>query len=294
MRGILDNALSLEEISPSGELSRRMEGYHGARGAATRRNHQNPTIQDATSDTDPVRLEQIHRNAEEASSLLFMPPRTRDSPSSMASRLAPYAAARSADRPPRPRMAPSDRYLERQRHVAERELRDTARMNLNLGLELMQDAGRQLEAAGSSLRAHLDAPLPHGSSSQTNELDSGDRDHRRVKRRKVDHDTTDKGFSGFSYGRYGQVEQGKLKMEIVSCDGGTFEGEAPSRGEFEPENVLLDDRSVYCTKSNRCNLVLRHQGSTTFCLTELIIKAPHQHFTAPYVFSPHSKSNANI
>jgi hypothetical protein len=98
----------------------------------------------------------------------------------------------------------------------------------------------------------------------------------------MDTDTLEKGFSGFSYGKYGQVEQGKLVMEIVSCDGGTFEGEPPSRRkDFEPENVLIDDHSVYCTKSNRCNLVLRHQGSTTFCLTELVIKAPHQNFTAP-------------
>jgi hypothetical protein len=44
---------------------------------------------------------------------------------------------------------------------------------------------------------------------------------------------------------------------------------------------LKNDATVYCTKSNRCNLVLRHQGATVFSLKELIIKAPHSGYTAP-------------
>jgi hypothetical protein len=86
------------------------------------------------------------------------------------------------------------------------------------------------------------------------------------------------GFKGFSYGRYGQVEPGKLKMEIVSCDGGIF---SEHGGNYAAENVLKNDSTVYCTKSNRCNLVLRHQGGTAFSLKELIIKAPHSGYTAP-------------
>lgn len=59
-------------------------------------------------------------------------------------------------------------------------------------------------------------------------------------------------------------------MEIVSCDGGMFSNESS----YAAENILRNDNSVYCTKGNRCNIVLRHQGSTAFTLQELIIKGP--------------------
>jgi hypothetical protein len=95
----------------------------------------------------------------------------------------------------------------------------------------------------------------------------------------LDTDKTDSEFRGFQYGRYGQVEPGKLKMEIVSCDGGMYDEHLP--GNYSAENVLKNDGTVYCTKSNRCNLVLRHQGATVFSLKELIIKAPHSGYTAP-------------
>lgn len=110
----------------------------------------------------------------------------------------------------------------------------------------------------------------------------GDSNHR-AKRRKLDSDNLDKGFPGFSYGRYGQVESGKLTMEIVSCDGGTIseEGGRSYPGDYSAENILRNDDTVYCTKTNRCNIVLRHQGATPFCLKELIIKAPRSGYTAP-------------
>lgn len=40
-------------------------------------------------------------------------------------------------------------------------------------------------------------------------------------------------------------------------------------------------RLTHGIESNRCNLVIRHQGSTPFCLKELIIRAPHSGYTAP-------------
>jgi hypothetical protein len=139
----------------------------------------------------------------------------------------------------------------------------------------LENAGRQLEQA----RALLDDPVPNLLSPV---LDPEYRDvadqNRRIKRRKLDSDKPDSGFRGFSYGRYGQVEPGKLKMEIVSCDGGIFQDQP---GNYAAENVLRNDASVYCTKSPRCNLVLRHQGSTVFCLKELILKAPNSGYTAP-------------
>ncbi|KAH7143926.1 hypothetical protein EDB81DRAFT_511441 [Dactylonectria macrodidyma] len=94
--------------------------------------------------------------------------------------------------------------------------------------------------------------------------------NRRHKRRKLDSDRLVPSFKGFRYGRYGQVEPGQLQMEIVSCDGGMFSNESS----YAAENVLRDDNSVYCTKGNRCNIVLRHQGATVFTLQELVIKAP--------------------
>ncbi|POS84604.1 hypothetical protein EPUL_003718, partial [Erysiphe pulchra] len=98
------------------------------------------------------------------------------------------------------------------------------------------------------------------------------------KAKELNSDNLDSTFVGFSYGKYGQVVPGKLKMEIVSCDGGMFEG---ADVQHPAENVLENDNTVYCTKSNRCNLILRHQGATVFCLKELCIKAPHTGYTAP-------------
>lgn len=95
-------------------------------------------------------------------------------------------------------------------------------------------------------------------------------DNRRSKRRKLDSDRIAPSFKGFRYGKYGQVEPGELTMEIVSCDGGLYSNESS----YAAENILKNDTSVYCTKSNRCNLVLRHQGATVFSLKELVIKAP--------------------
>ena len=68
-------------------------------------------------------------------------------------------------------------------------------------------------------------------------------------------------------------------MELVSCDGGMYEGEPQYR--CAADNILKDDNSVYCTKGSRCNILLRHQGATVFTLKELIIKAPGTDFDAP-------------
>ncbi|KAM0285342.1 hypothetical protein ACHAQH_001531 [Verticillium albo-atrum] len=95
-------------------------------------------------------------------------------------------------------------------------------------------------------------------------------DSRRPKRRKLDSDSIAPSFKGFRYGRYGQVEPGELTMEIVSCDGGLFANESS----YAYENILKNDSTVYCTKSSKCNIVLRHQGATVFSLKELVIKAP--------------------
>jgi len=180
----------------------------------------------------------------------------------------------------RPRLGPSDRYLDRNRALNAMSTLSGEIATAESGLADLQHAGRQLEAASSTLRSLLDDPIPNLSSpSHEGREYSNEAEHnRRVKRRKLDTDKTDSEFSGFIYGKYGQVEPGKLKMEIVSCDGGIYQ---ETGGDYSADNVLKNDGTVYCTKSNRCNLVLRHQGATTFSLKELIIKAPHSGYTAP-------------
>ena len=169
----------------------------------------------------------------------------------------------------------SERYLERARQTLEEQSAN--------GLVDLQNAGRQLEQASSNLRALLDTPVSVASISvpTIEQIEySGEAAHnRRIKRRKLGADAVDTEHVGFRYGRYGQVEPGKLNMEIVSCDGGIYQEQKGVN--YAAENVLRNDDTVYCTKSNRCNLVLRHQGATAFSLKELIIKAPHSGYTAP-------------
>ncbi|KAE8355533.1 hypothetical protein BDV28DRAFT_128834 [Aspergillus coremiiformis] len=100
----------------------------------------------------------------------------------------------------------------------------------------------------------------------------------RVKRRKLESDDNREGLQSFRYGQYGQVVSGALKMELASCDGGTYETDGESSW---PENVLRNDSSVYCTKSERCNLILKHRGETPFCLKKIVIKAPKSGYDAP-------------
>ncbi len=102
---------------------------------------------------------------------------------------------------------------------------------------------------------------------------------RRVKRRRLDAASraADGTVAAHRYGRYGQVLPGKLDMEIVSCDGGLYSEGAS----YAAENILADDESVYCTKGNRCNIILRHYGGTPFSLEELVIRAPATNFSSP-------------
>ncbi|KAH7326389.1 hypothetical protein B0I35DRAFT_475044 [Stachybotrys elegans] len=131
-----------------------------------------------------------------------------------------------------------------------------------------------LDEASASLRHLLDLTARHGNpiarsltppprppaSSETNHSN---------KRRKLDSEARDPVL--LRYGKYGQVEPGRLRLEIVSCDGGMYLDEL----RYAADNILDDDdNSVYCTKGNRCNIILAHQGTSVFDLQELVIKAP--------------------
>jgi hypothetical protein len=101
----------------------------------------------------------------------------------------------------------------------------------------------------------------------------------RAKRRKLDVDDNNRGTPAFRYGHKGQVVPGKLKMQIVSCDGGQYT--EPNGDSSWANNVLDDDSTVYCTKGNRCNMVLGHVGNMPFSLSKIVIKAPRTGFDAP-------------
>jgi hypothetical protein len=137
----------------------------------------------------------------------------------------------------------------------------------------------------------LDQPIARLDSPTTMPLepDHDQTDRWRAKRRKLDSDDNREGLQSLRYGQYGQVVPGTLKMELAGCDGGTYEPEGDSSW---PENILRNDSSVYCTKSDRCNLILKHRGGTPFCLNKLVIKAPKSGYDAPYV-QPGAKRNVD-
>ncbi|KAJ5953481.1 hypothetical protein N7454_000377 [Penicillium verhagenii] len=133
-----------------------------------------------------------------------------------------------------------------------------------------------------SLRSALYDSL-HTQPTMPQSQNSRDQDHdhdrtRRQKRRKLDADDNREDSLGFNYGHQGQVVPGALKMEIASCDGGLFESEIEN---LFPANVLQNDESVYSTKSDRCNLILRHRDEAPFCLKKIVIKAPRTGFDSP-------------
>ena len=105
--------------------------------------------------------------------------------------------------------------------------------------------------------------------------------NRRRKRRKLDNDRSVDGLNGFSYGWRGQVVPGQLKMEIHDCDGGLHAEAAQQGQQYWPQNLLRNDKSVYCTEKSQCNIILQHVSETCFTLRKLVIKAPERGFTAP-------------
>lgn len=187
---------------------------------------------------------------------------------------APTSAVRS-----RPQALPSVRHL--RRHINRRQ----EASNLPVNTDSLQQAVARLNEASSSLGSLLDQPVPDLGSPDIGAREySGEAEvnRRRAKRRKLEGDSLSTDFKAFSYGHRGQVVPGPLKMEIVSCDGGLHADAAHHGREYWLENVLRNDKSVYCTHSNKCNIIMCHQGETAFCLKKIVIKAPERGFTAPY------------
>ncbi|KAL8791390.1 MAG: hypothetical protein Q9213_000006 [Squamulea squamosa] len=151
------------------------------------------------------------------------------------------------------------------------------------GSQTMQDAIDRLNQASSHISIALDqsGSRPRSpnlmSEEYSGEAAVNEVNRQRAKRRKLNDGMLPRSF-GPSYGYRGQVAPGRLRMEIVFCDGGLHES---GEEKYCPENLLRNDLSVYCTRTSKCDLVLRHQGGAPFCLQKLVIKAPENGFTAP-------------
>lgn len=110
---------------------------------------------------------------------------------------------------------------------------------------------------------------------------SSHRDYRsRAKRRKLDDGTYEDGTKAIRYGHKGQVVPGQLKLDIASCDDPEYHTLSPGTTSW-PQSTLQDDATVYCTRSNRCNILLRHASGMPFTLTKMVIKAPRSGFDNP-------------
>ncbi|KAL8734929.1 MAG: hypothetical protein Q9166_001281 [cf. Caloplaca sp. 2 TL-2023] len=163
------------------------------------------------------------------------------------------------------------------------QARGRANRALRGGSQIMQEAVDRLNQASSHISMALDHSLPRTRSPDINsqeyssEAAVNEANRQRAKRRKLNDPMPSRGF-GPNYGYCGQVVPGRLRMELVFCDGGLHE---TGERKYCPENVLRNDLSVYCTRSNKCDLVLRHQGGAPFCLQKLVVKAPENGFTAP-------------
>ncbi|KAG6010611.1 hypothetical protein E4U54_008356, partial [Claviceps lovelessii] len=142
----------------------------------------------------------------------------------------------------------------------------------------LEELDQNLDEANAQLRSlldmasqvHLMTPLLQSALSPTIRSHDFPDENARSKRRKIDSNRLVPSLRAYRYGKYGQIEPGRLRMEIVSCDGGMFSNELS----YAADNILKNDSSLYCTKGNRCNIVLRHQGAAVFALEELVIKAP--------------------
>ena len=175
-------------------------------------------------------------------------------------------------------LSPRNSYLHRHRLRRQRE--EDPRGSV-------QDTLDQLEVHTSTLQSAIEAPLPLLSPSHAYSpvrAEVMDTYQPRYKRRKLDGDPLDFRCP-VRYGFHGQVAPGRLKMQLVNCDGGHLSESEDllAQRHYSPENVLQNDKSVYCSKKDKCNYLIRHTGETCFSMTKLIIKAPDAGFTAPYI-----------
>lgn len=205
-----------------------------------------------------ARRRQLHR--------LLGPPRDSDSTT--------YDQLRrpSTANPNRPRATPSERYLQRAQARIDEE-RDAIMNSATEPFDSLSERPpiiANFEEWIAMANRHSSPGMP-------------DTPHRRTKRRKLEHEANrNTEYQNYKYGYKGQMVPGRLRMEVVSCDGGQIKRDNPMRI-YDVENVLKNDKSVYCSESSKCNLLLRHIGDAPFALEKIVIRAPDRGFTSPYV-----------
>lgn len=167
---------------------------------------------------------------------------------------------------------------ESRRPVPPHAERDSSDALVRRSRELLGEQRSLLAFAASATLNPFDISHSRRDRSPTSEIDEM---LRQPKRRKLAHgDPPTPEHDGFKYGYKGQVVPGRLRMAIVSCDGGEYEKHNSERL-YKVQNVLNNDKSVYCSEDSRCDLLLQHQGGTPFCLEKVVIRAPDRGFTAP-------------
>ncbi|WPH00735.1 Hypothetical protein R9X50_00356500 [Acrodontium crateriforme] len=152
--------------------------------------------------------------------------------------------------------------------------------------ELAREVASMVEAeqrftrpSASNTRRRQRSPSIDREGSQDNAAD-GSRSAR-LKRRRLEPSRTPAPRPAIKYGHYGQVEPGKLKLELVSCDGGEHVDARHPQTYLGPKNLLRHDKSVYCSERPTTNILLRHADDSPFCLEKLHIVGPESGFTAP-------------
>ncbi|SMR56869.1 unnamed protein product [Zymoseptoria tritici ST99CH_1E4] len=108
-----------------------------------------------------------------------------------------------------------------------------------------------------------------------------DNRRRRSKRRRLEYDHSPTPQLPIKYGHYGQVEAGRLKLNIISCDGGEHRDPRHPSTYLGAQNLLRHDKSVYCSDRPSSGIVFRHADDTPFCLEKLHIVSPEHGFSAP-------------
>ncbi|KAF2639046.1 hypothetical protein P280DRAFT_403648 [Massarina eburnea CBS 473.64] len=207
-------------------------------------------------------------------------PRTRASGSSRVEGLTRFLGQRQRER--------------ERRAAAEREDDDAPRVPLITRArrrEMLREARRVPPHAERGLSTDFSVPRsllnlnPFAVSStsrrERSPTSDADEPRRQSKRRKLAHDDRlAPEYDGFKYGYKGQVVAGRLQMSIISCDGGEHDKHNSERL-YRAQNVLHNDKSVYCSENSECNLLLKHRGEAPFCLEKIVIRAPDRGFTAP-------------
>ncbi|KAL5451400.1 hypothetical protein PMIN07_008602 [Paraphaeosphaeria minitans] len=162
----------------------------------------------------------------------------------------------------RPGATPSERYLRR----AHQRVRDARSVIEDPATDVLHLSHHPLDSFHTARRER----------SPPSRLDS---QRRQTKRRKLQHSAKPLSeHDGFKYGYKGQVARGRLRMDVVSCDGGEYDRDSSL---YRVQNVLSNDKSVYCSQTGRCNILLGHIGDMPFCLEKMVIRAPDRGFTAP-------------